>query len=127
MGKIIYNSELVNGKYTGSLEGLTILDCDYEKITELPILPDSLNYIDCSKTQITELPTLPDSLAYFFCSDTKIKNSEKYFTNPQTNLLVVKQNGRYFAGCCCNKSESEFIEICKEKGFTEVLEHFNLK
>jgi hypothetical protein len=35
-------------------------------------------------------------------------------------------DGRLSCGCCCNKTEAEFKQICSTKQFNEVIEFFNL-
>src|SRR2546425_1055217 len=51
---------------------LQILDCSYNKITEIGSLPPSLQKLDCSNNRITELKNLPVSLLGLYCSNNRI-------------------------------------------------------
>ncbi len=46
---------------------LTYLDCSYDSLISLPTLPNSLTYLNCSNNSLTSLPTLPNSLTYLNC------------------------------------------------------------
>ena len=48
---------------------LSTLDCRYNQLTELPVLPDSLRFLYCYYNRLTSLPTLPDNLEELICSD----------------------------------------------------------
>ncbi|MCL2495498.1 MAG: hypothetical protein FWE98_07595 [Oscillospiraceae bacterium] len=43
------------------------LDCNYNQISELAVLPSSLNYLSCYGNKLTALPELPSGLAYLNC------------------------------------------------------------
>lgn len=51
---------------------LETLDCNYNQLTELPELPDSLTYLYCAENQLTRLPELPDSLKGLNCYDNQL-------------------------------------------------------
>jgi len=46
--------------------------CDYNQLTSLPVLPNSLEDLDCSENQISSLPALPNSLKYLRCTDNQL-------------------------------------------------------
>ena len=47
-------------------------DCNYCDLTELPNLPNSLEYLSCNENKLTELPDLPNSLIDLSCNDNKL-------------------------------------------------------
>jgi Leucine-rich repeat (LRR) protein len=47
---------------------LTELDCDFNKLTKLLKLPNTLTYLFCFNNILTELPELPDTLTKLHCS-----------------------------------------------------------
>lgn len=53
---------------------LTYLECDYNSITSLPTLPNTLKWLDCNHNQLTSLPTLPTSLTYLDCEANQLTN-----------------------------------------------------
>ena len=48
-------------------DGLTFLSCSRNKLTNLPVLPASLDVIYCSYNELTALPELPANLTYLSC------------------------------------------------------------
>lgn len=48
-------------------DSLTHLDCSVNHLTNLPVLPSTLQYLDCSVDSITSLPALPNSLQELIC------------------------------------------------------------
>jgi len=44
------------------------LNCSYNLITYIPILPNTLIHLECSQNLLTSLPTMPNSLQYLGCS-----------------------------------------------------------
>ena len=48
---------------------LTSLYCYGNSLTNLPTLPNSLNYLSCTSNSLTSLPTLPNSLNWLYCSN----------------------------------------------------------
>lgn len=53
-------------------EGLEFLECSYTGLTELPVLPMSLKGLRCGAGPLTHLPTLPNQLEYLACGNTEI-------------------------------------------------------
>jgi uncharacterized repeat protein (TIGR01451 family) len=51
---------------------LEILYCDNNMLTSLPTLPNTLKEILCSDNFLTSLPTLPNSLEQLFCSNNQL-------------------------------------------------------
>ena len=58
-------NELRNPQFSKALTDLYI---DYNKITELPDLPENLEFLTCSHNKLTELPEIPDSLVFLDCT-----------------------------------------------------------
>ena len=56
-----------NLKYCKKLEILNCTDCTFDKLTELPELPNTLKVLSCQKNKLTELPKLPNSLIVLDC------------------------------------------------------------
>ena len=81
------------------------LDCSYNQLTEL-IVPESVTTLDCSYNQLTE--------------------SEKYYENPKTNRVVIKISNDDFICGCFRGTKEQLNETCIEKGFNEVIKHFEL-
>jgi Leucine-rich repeat (LRR) protein len=48
-------------------EDLEYLYCYNNKLTSLPELPKGLKYLDCSYNNLNQLPKLPESLKYLYC------------------------------------------------------------
>uniref|UniRef100_A0A6C0H6Z7 Leucine-rich repeat protein n=1 Tax=viral metagenome TaxID=1070528 RepID=A0A6C0H6Z7_9ZZZZ len=62
-------------------ESLIYLSCRINKLTSLPILPKNLQALGCSDNQLTSLPILPESLIYLYCCN-----------NQLTSLTVLPKN-----------------------------------
>ncbi len=71
------------------------LDLSYLQLTQLPTLPDKLQYLLCDNNELTELPTLPTNLKLLYCDNNLLTslpslpiNLEKLLcgNNPLTNL-----------------------------------------
>jgi hypothetical protein len=129
----IVEFEVVNGyvdcRYNDLTElhlpdGVKYVWCSYNKLTELH-LPDGVKNVWCSNNKLTELHLL-DGMKKVDCSYNNFVNNESYFVNPQTDRVIIKQGDKYSCGCYCMKTKEEFYEICKDKGFFEVIEHFKL-
>lgn len=48
------------------------LNCEYNQLTSLPSLPNTLKNLNCSYNKLTSLPTLPLGLAYLACISNKL-------------------------------------------------------
>jgi Leucine-rich repeat (LRR) protein len=48
------------------------LRCYYNKLTQLPDLPDTLEILGCSENQLTSLPDLPDTLKILYCDNNQL-------------------------------------------------------
>jgi Leucine-rich repeat (LRR) protein len=51
---------------------LKYLECSYNKLTSLPLLPDSLTHLFCDHNELTYLPKLPKSLKYLQCTHNRL-------------------------------------------------------
>ena len=51
---------------------LTELGFNYNSVTSLPPLPNSIDSIDCVGNFLTTLPTLPNSLIYLYCGENSL-------------------------------------------------------
>ena len=71
-------------------DGLEVLSCRYNNLTELPELPVGLEVLYCDNNNIIELPELPVRLRRLYCYDNKITK------------LPVLPNGLKFLSCCDN-------------------------
>lgn len=76
-----YNSRLVVTKPTGLQafvtdtpfwESVKDLECDDNKLDELPALPSGLKLLSCSKNNLTKLPALPAGLESLACEYNKL-------------------------------------------------------
>jgi Leucine-rich repeat (LRR) protein len=63
---------------------LKYLSCAYNKIEQLPILPDSLLYLCISNNNISKI-TLPNNILKLYCSNNKIENLDNL---PQSLILL---------------------------------------
>ena len=48
------------------------LNCSYNKLSFLPVLPKTLKRLVCCNNNLTSLPELPKSLEYLYCNDNKL-------------------------------------------------------
>jgi hypothetical protein len=55
--------------YSFASSSLLYLDCDNNRLTSLPVLPDSMSYINCNTNLISNISNLPSTLSYFDCSN----------------------------------------------------------
>lgn len=53
---------------------LTDLFIDNNSLTELPNLPDNLEFLSCKNNKLTALPKLPDSLTFLDCTYNNFEN-----------------------------------------------------
>ncbi len=53
-------------------DSLRKLECSNNKLTSLPKLPNSLKELECSNNQLTILPKLPKSLQTLYCSNNQL-------------------------------------------------------
>ena len=80
----------VNNKNISNLSGiegftnLQTIKCDSNKLTSLPILPNSLTNLWCNSNKLTTLPILPNSLSNLYC-----------FGNQLTTLPVLPNSLQY--------------------------------
>ncbi|MBK9352531.1 MAG: T9SS type A sorting domain-containing protein [Bacteroidetes bacterium] len=51
---------------------LTHLDIRYNIFSSLPILPNTITYLDCEYNQLTSLPSLPSSLIILYCNENQL-------------------------------------------------------
>ena len=51
---------------------IVYIECSFNELTSLPILPNSLTMLYCSRNELTILPTLPNSLIELECSYNKL-------------------------------------------------------
>jgi Leucine-rich repeat (LRR) protein len=51
---------------------LIFLDCSYNKLTSLPLLPKTLINLFCNHNELTYLPVLPKSLKYLECTHNRL-------------------------------------------------------
>ena len=65
------------------------LGCGYNKLTNLPTLPDSLEGLDCNENKLTSLPTLPDNLTDLNCDYNELTSLPKL----PNNLRVLMCTG----------------------------------
>jgi len=70
------------------------LYCWCNQLTALPSLPNSIQFLDCSQNHLTTLPVLPDSLEYLECAN-------NYLTS-----LPALPNAMYALGCDYNHLSS---------------------
>ena len=54
------------------LTGVTELNCGYNQLVSLPVLPDSLQQLYCDDNQLVSLPVLPDSLQRLNCDNNSL-------------------------------------------------------
>ncbi|HEX7413224.1 MAG TPA: T9SS type A sorting domain-containing protein [Bacteroidia bacterium] len=80
-------SNLFGVQYFSSLD---TLECSWNKLTTLPILPNSLTYLYCANDSLISLPVLPISLIYLQCME-----------NSLTNLPTLP-NSLYYLDCASN-------------------------
>jgi hypothetical protein len=62
-------------------EGIKILYRNYNQLTNLPTLPNSLEELYCSNNQLKTLPVLPPNLKHISCGNNKLKLLPKLPTN----------------------------------------------
>ena len=67
------------------------LQCIYNKLTQLPTLPATLEYLSCCHNQLTQLPTLPRTLKMLYCSNNQLTQLP---TLPPTLTMLL---------CCYNQ------------------------
>ena len=65
-----------------------MLWCNNNKLTELPLLPNSLKYLFCYNNKLTELPLLPN-LNNLICDNNQLTNKP---TNPLSEW--IKQHNK---------------------------------
>lgn len=70
-------------------EGLITLRCYGNKLTKLPVLPDSLEFLYCNDNCLTVLPNLPSNLVYLDCKNNYLSSLPEL----PYNLLYLN---------CCN-------------------------
>jgi Leucine-rich repeat (LRR) protein len=51
---------------------ITELNLSWKHLTELPVLPDTLEYLDCFNNQLIKLPDLPDTLKKLNCHSNQL-------------------------------------------------------
>ena len=54
------------------LPNLQYLDCSYNELTNLPVLPNNLNWLICLNNKLVNLPPLPSTLSVLKCGNNKI-------------------------------------------------------
>jgi uncharacterized repeat protein (TIGR01451 family) len=51
---------------------ITYLDCSYNILTSLPVLPGQLQALDCGNNLLTSLPPLPNALCSLYCNNNQL-------------------------------------------------------
>ena len=64
---------------------LETLDFTYNKLTNLPDLPDSLILLNCSENKLISLPDLPKTLKHLYCHNNKLT----YLPNLPKSLITL--------------------------------------
>jgi Leucine-rich repeat (LRR) protein len=101
-------------------------------ITDISALANltNLTELHLSYNNVTDISALANltNLTNLYLSDNNIDNIDNLvFTNPATSRVVLRMSdGRLSCGCCCNKTEAEFKQICVAKKFDAIIEFFNL-
>ncbi len=71
---------------------LKYLFCDFNFLTELPPLPDSLCVLYCNDNQLSYLPILPKKLKYLRANHNNISIMPPFFPN---NIKIISLQGNY--------------------------------
>jgi hypothetical protein len=97
----IYTIDVSNKNLTylpdiSRFKNLQDMDCSYNQLTALPVLPRNLKWLFCGNNKLTSLPILPENLEEIDCSDnqlrylpvlpTKIRRIE-YYNNPVVDMM----------------------------------------
>jgi len=69
---LIYEKDLQNLAGLEYFTGLKKLDCSYNRLVSLPILPPGLEWLNCTGNQLTSLPALPSGLGTLECGGNKL-------------------------------------------------------
>jgi hypothetical protein len=87
----INNKNITHLSDLTKFKNLKILNCEYNKLTYLPILPKTLKELNCSDNELIYLPILPETLEELNCSYNKL-----------TDLPTLPKNINML-NCCHNK------------------------
>ena len=68
----LHTKNITNLTGIGGFTGLERLDCRFNQLTTLPVLPASLIKLECSGNQLTILPALPNTLTWLECSGNQL-------------------------------------------------------
>ena len=69
------------------------LNCAYNKLTSLPLLPNSLQILNCNDNQLTSLPDpLPNFLNTLDCYNNKLTSLPSNICSLPLHYLLIKQN-----------------------------------
>lgn len=60
-----------------NISGITTLECGYNQLTSLPVLPKELITLCCYENQLTSLPALPEGLKTLFCFGNQLTSLPK--------------------------------------------------
>lgn len=71
-GSDLITSSWYMGRERHSLIGITEIDCQNNRLQELPVFPEGLKVLQCSKNALRSLPKLPDSLQTLYCYHNKL-------------------------------------------------------
>jgi Leucine-rich repeat (LRR) protein len=107
----ISNTDLTSISNLSRFTQLLHFNCNYNQLTSLPLLPDSLELLDCKYNQLTSLPSLPRDLQYLDCKFNKLKSLPLLpsklvlldcFDNELTSLPLLPE-GLLSINCCINQ------------------------
>jgi uncharacterized repeat protein (TIGR01451 family) len=77
-GNVVADSLEIPGRQIANLEGvkyfkkLKRLNCSFNQLTSLPLLPNSLEHLECDYNQLTNLPILPSNLYQLYCNGNQL-------------------------------------------------------
>ncbi len=106
----------VSSQSITSLEGvqyftsLDQLNCPWNSLTSLPVLPNSLQYLNCYNNSLISLPILPSSLKSLACSYNNLislpilPNSLQSLNCAYNQLTYLPALPNYLAGLVCNRN-----------------------
>ncbi|MFY8037631.1 MAG: hypothetical protein ACOVMQ_10720, partial [Cyclobacteriaceae bacterium] len=90
------------------------LNCEYNQLTSLPTLPNTLKKLDCSNNKLTSLPALPLGLTYLACISNQLSILPPLplgltylnCSSNQLSILPPLPNGLKFLSCAYNQLNS---------------------
>ena len=89
------------------------INCNYNQLTFLPVLPKTLTLLSCNGNQLTSLPTLPESLTELWCEN-----------NQLTSLPVLPET---LTQLWCEFNKLTFLPVLPESLTTLYLENNNIE